>query len=189
MSSILYYSNYCQNSKTLIQKISKTRLKEELHYCCIDNRIKKPNGITYIVLENKQEIVLPPTVTKVPALLILNKGHKVLLGLNDILSYLKPQDDFINQKATNFNGEPNAFSFCSGSSLGVVSDNYSFLDQAPQSLRAEGDGGLRQMHHYATLDYADKIETPADNYVPDKIGTDLSVEKLQQTRQNYQVRN
>lgn len=188
MSSILYYSNYCQNSKSLIQNISKTRLKEELHYCCIDNRIRKPNGMTYIILENKQEILLPPTVTKVPALLILNKGHKVLLGLNDILSYLKPQDDFINQKATNFNGEPNAFSFCSGSSLGVVSDNYSFLDQPPQSLRAEGDGGLRQIHHYATLDYSDKIETPDDNYVPDKIGSDLSVEKLQQTRENYQSR-
>jgi hypothetical protein len=190
MSSILYYSNYCKNSKTLIQNISRTKLKEELHYCCIDNRVTKSNGITYIILDNRQELILPPTITKVPALLLLNKGHQVILGLNDILAQLKPQDDFINQKATNFNGEPNAFSFnggYGGSSLGVVSDNYSFLDQPPESLTAKGDGGLRQMYHYATIDYTDKIETPDDKYVPDKISSDVSIEKLQQTREAYKI--
>ena len=188
MSAILYYSNFCQNSKTLIQNISKSRLKEELHYCCIDNRIKKPNGVTYIILENRQEIVLPPTVTKVPALLLLNKGHQVILGLNNILSHLKPQEDVINQKATNSNGEPNAFSFSYGSALGVISDNYSFLDQSAESLNAKGNGGLRQMYHYATIDYRDSIETPPDNYTPDKISQDVSIEKLQQTRESYQIK-
>lgn len=183
MSAILYYSNFCQNSKSLIQNISKSRLKEELHYCCIDNRIKKENGATYIILENRQEIILPQIITKVPSLLLLNKGHKVVSGLNDILLYLKPQEDYINQKATSFNGEPNSFSFSYGSGLGVISDNYSYLDQTPESLTAQGNGGLRQMYHYATIDMVDQIETPKDDYIPDKIGTDVSVEKLKQSRE------
>ena len=188
MSSVLYYSNYCQNSKELLQILSKTKLKEDIHYFCIDNRVRKPNGMIYIILANNQEIILPPNVTKVPALMLINKNHQVITGKENILSNLRPQEQVINQVATNFNGEPNAFSFCSGSSLGVVSDNYSYLDQPPQALSAKGDGGLRQMHHYATLDYTDKIETPPDNYTPDKIGTNMSVEKLQQTRENYQIR-
>jgi len=185
MSAILYYSNYCKNSTSLIQSISKSRLKEELHYCCIDNRIRKTDGITYILLENKQELVLPHTITKVPALLLLNKSHQVIFGQNDILSYLKPQEDYMNQKATNNNGEPNAFSFCSGggSYLGVVSDNYSFLDQSAESLTAKGDGGLRQLYHYATLELIDNIKTLPDTYTPDKIIPSISIEKLQKSRE------
>jgi hypothetical protein len=191
MSAILYYSNYCKNSTSLIQSISKSKLKEELHYCCIDNRIRKPDGVTYILLENRQEIILPHTITKVPALLLLNKSHQVILGQNDILSYLKPQEDYINQIATNNNGEPNAFSFYSGvgSSLGVVSDNYSFLDQTAESLTAKGDGGLRQLYHYATLELIDNIDTPTDTYTPDKISPSISIENLQKNREeSYQIK-
>jgi hypothetical protein len=65
--------------------------------------------------------------------------------------------------------------------MGVVSDNFSFLDQSSDSLSAKGDGGLRQLHQYATLAHVDKIETPPDNYVPDKIG-EVSLETLQQQR-------
>jgi hypothetical protein len=79
-----------------------------------------------------------------------------------------------------------AFSF-NGSGFGVVSDNYSFLDQSADALQAKGDGGLRQMHHYATLENSDKINTPEDKYQPDKIGQ-VSVEKLQQSR-NSQIQH
>ena len=62
MSQILYYSNYCENCKTLLQKISKSKVKEDMHFICIDKRVQKSNGATYIVLENTQEIILPPTI-------------------------------------------------------------------------------------------------------------------------------
>lgn len=181
MSSILYYSTYCQNSKELIQTLSRTKIKDDLHYFCIDKRVKKPNGMTYIVLGNGQEIILPPNITKVPALMLINNNHKVILGKDSILNHLKPQEQIVNQIATSFNGEPMAFSFNVGG-FGVVSDNYSFLDQSPDALQAKGDGGLRQIHHYATLDHNDKINTPDDKYQPDKIGTGVSIEKLQQSR-------
>ena len=37
------------------------------------------------------------------------------------------------------------------------------------------------MHFYAPLEYNDKIETPAEDYIPDKIGN-ISMEKLQEQR-------
>ena len=68
-----------------------------------------------------------------------------------------------------------------GSYGGVASDNYSFLDQDAESLSAKGNGGMRQQHHYAGLDHYSNIETPPDNYTPDKVGQ-VSMEQLQQQR-------
>lgn len=184
MASIIFYSNFCENSKGLLAILAKSQIKERLHYLCIDNRIRKPDGSIYLILENKQEVVLPQNVVKVPALLLLSKNNEVVFGRENILNYLKPQEEVINQQATFFNGEPSAYSFGFGSyssGLSVVSDNFSFLDQTSDSLSAKGDGGLRQMYHYATLDYNEKIETPPDNYTPDKIGK-VSMDKIQQSR-------
>ena len=89
----------------------------------------------------------------------------------------------LNNDATGFNGEPNSFSLGRESmgGFGVASDNYSFLDQSPDELSAKGNGGMRQLYNYATLDLVDKIETPPDNYSPDKVGS-VSLEQLQQKR-------
>ena len=181
MSCILYYSNYCENCKGLIQNISKWNdAKNDMHFINIDKRVKKNNGATYIILENGQELLLPPTITKVPALLLLNKSHHVLFG-NDINKHLEPKQQMQVAVATNNNGEPLAFSMMGGSYGGVASDNYSFLDQDAESLSAKGDGGMRQQHHYAGLDYYSNIDTPPDNYTPDKVGQ-VSMEQLQQQR-------
>jgi hypothetical protein len=186
MSSVLYYSNFCENCKNLLQKLSKTDKKKEIHFLCIDKRVKKNNGATYIVLNNGQEILLPPTITKVPALLLLNQGHHVLFG-NDIDNHLRPlETDFTHQAQSPQNvaqmSEPEAFSINSNSNMtNVSSDNFSFLDQSAESLTAKGDGGLRQLHNYVTLDQKDIIETPPDTYAPDKIGS-VSLENLQLKR-------
>ena len=166
MSSILYYSNFCENCKQLLSKISKSDVKKDLHFICIDKRIEK-NGSIYVVLENNQQIVLPNTITSVPSILLINDNYKVLNG-NQILDYLKPVEKVAVQKATNFNGEPSAFAISGGFS-GVVSDNYSFLDQNSDELSAKGNGGMRQLYNYATINHNDQIETPPDDYTPDKV--------------------
>ena len=181
MSTILYYSNFCDNCKILLQILSKSNVKDDMHFINIDKRVKKNNGATYIVLENGQEILLPPTVTKVPALLLLNKGHHILFG-NDINKYLEPKHVAQANNIVKTNGEPLAFTLCGGGgAFGVVSDNYSFLDQDADSLSAKGNGGMRQQHHYASLDGQGMIETPPDTYAPDTIGQ-VSMEQLQQKR-------
>lgn len=180
MTSILYYSNYCENCKSLLQILSKTKIHDSLHYICVDNRVKKQNGSVYVIIENKSEILLPPNITKVPALLLINKNYETIFGKESILKYLNPQENFISKINMNRNIEPSSYSFNIGA-YGVVSDNYSFLDQTPESLLSKGDGGFRQMYHYAGLNNSDNIETPDENYTPDKIGN-LSIEQIQQSR-------
>ena len=179
MSTILYYSNFCDNCKSLLQTLSRSNAKSDMHFINIYKRVKKNNGATYIVLENGQEILLPPTVNKVPALLLLNKSHQVLFG-NDINNHLEPKHIAQTNTIVKTTGEPLAFSM-SGGSFGVISDNYSFLDQDADSLSAKGNGGMRQQHHYATLDAEGMIDTPPDTYTPDKVGA-VSMEQLQQKR-------
>jgi hypothetical protein len=148
---------------------------------CIDKRVKVGN-VWYIVLENGERVILPPQVDRVPALLLLADGHKILFG-EQIKQYLQPRIVVANNAATQNNGEPFAFSIykdCLGGH-GVTSDNFSFLDQSSEELSAKGSGGLRQMYNYATIDFHDKIHTPAEDYVPDKIGN-ISMEQLQQKR-------
>ena len=181
MSSILYYSNYCDNCSKLLQIISTSNSKSDMHFINIDKRVKRENGAMYVVLENGQELLLPPTVNKVPALLLLNKGHHVLFG-SDINKHLEASNIIKTNPIVKSNGEPLAFSM-NNCGFGVTSDNYSFLDQDAHSLSAKGDGGMRQQHHYADLDYNGNIDTPPDTYSPDKIGP-VSMEKLQQKRTN-----
>jgi hypothetical protein len=183
MSSIIYYSNHCDKSKTVLTALSKSRLQDDIHFLCIDRRVKSSTGAVHILTESGEKVLLPPQVNRVPALLLLNKGHQVLYG-EQILQHFQPKNVALNDQATGFNGEPNAFALgreSMGSGFGVASDNYSFLDQSPDELSAKGNGGMRQLYNYATIDLVDKIETPPDTYSPDKVGS-VSLEQLQQKR-------
>ena len=183
MSSIIYYSNSCHRCKSVLSALSKSKIQNDIHFLCIDKRVKSSTGAWHIITETGEKVLLPPQVNRVPALLLLNKGHMVLYG-EQILQHFQPKNVALNDQATGFNGEPNAFSLGRESmgGFGVASDNYSFLDQSADELSAKGNGGMRQLYNYATIDTVDKIETPPDNYSPDKVGS-VSLEQLQQKRQ------
>jgi hypothetical protein len=184
MSSILYYSNFCEHSKKLLQTISKSSIQNDIHFICIDKRTKDSNGKVFIVMENGQKIIMPENVNRVPALLLLNQGYQVLYG-EAILQHLKPKQEAVVKKATQNNLEPMAFSFGSGGYGDVVSDNYSFLDMDSEALKATGNGGVRQMHNYVDLNYSDQISTPVDEAEykkMSKIPEGLTVEQLQEQR-------
>lgn len=154
MSCILYYSKYCEVCKKYLQLLSKSDAQRDIHFICIDKRVKDTNNKTYIILENSQKIILPENITKVPALLLLTQGYQILYG-EQILQHLKPRQQQEVRQATKNNMEPMAFSLDGGGSFGdVVSDQYSFLDQDPDELKAEGNGGMRQMHNYVDLNTA-----------------------------------
>jgi hypothetical protein len=160
MSSILYYSNFCEHSKKLLQALSKSQVSKDLHFICIDKRTKGPDNKIYVVLENGQKIVMPENVTKVPALLLLNQNYAVLYG-DEIYNHLKPKQEVITRQATSNNMEPMAFSLGGGC---IVSDQYSFLDTDSEDLNTKGNGGTRQMHNYVNLNYKDSINTPNDDF-------------------------
>lgn len=154
MSCILYYSKYCEVSKKYLQLLSKSNIQSDIHFICIDKRVKDSNNKTYIILDDGQKIILPENITKVPALLLLNQGYQVLYG-DQILEHLKPKQQQEVKQATQNNMEPMAFSLGGGGSFGdIVSDQYSFLDQEPDELKADGNGGMRQMHNYVDLNTA-----------------------------------
>ena len=190
MSSVLYYSNFCPHSQTLLKCVSKWAIsQDQIHFICIDRREKDANGKTFVYLENNSKVVLPENVTKVPALLLLNQGFNVLYG-EDINKYLEPPQKNQMQKATMNDMEPMAFSLGGGGFGNVVSDNYSFLDQSSDEMTASGNGGLRQIHSYALLNHNDQISTPEndDGYKgSNKISKDLTVEKLQEQRNSELV--
>lgn len=180
MSKIFYYSNYCNNCKKVLGEIVKICDKKDIHFICIDNRVKKSDGSINIILQNNQEMLLPPTVDKVPALLLLNHGNSVIFG-DEILSKFKNNKPTVQEQKRFL--EPEAFSFGGYASYGVSSDNFSFLDQSADELSAKGDGGLRQLRNNATVNYVDTIETPPDDYAPNKVGN-VSMEELQNKRAN-----
>lgn len=190
MSCILYYSNFCEPSKKLLQTVSKTQNINNIHFISIDKRIKDPNGKVYIILPTGQKLIMPENITRVPALLLLNQNYKVIYG-DDIYKHLKPQVTQEIKKATQNNMEPinfqDGFGTFGGFSGGIVSDNFSFLDQSDSELSVKGNGGLRQMHNYVTLNDSvnSTMKIPQDDfeYKTDKIKEDeISVEALQRKR-------
>lgn len=183
MSCILYYSNFCDKSKHLLTQLGKSSIRNEIHFVCIDKRFRnEQNGNMYIVLENQQNLVLPPLVTKVPALLLLKEGNRVIFG-NDITQKLNPVDERINQQAVRNNGEPESFSIDHDNvgGFGVASDQFSYWDQDSDEMLAKGNGGLRQMYNYASIDYEASITTPPDDYTPNKIN-DSSISNMESQR-------
>ena len=191
MSCILYYSNFCEPSKKLLQMVTKTQNTNDIHFICIDKRVKDTNGKVFIVLQNGQKIVMPENVTRVPALLLLNQNYKVIYG-DDIYRHLKPQVQQQVKVATKNNMEPvtyqDGFGAFGGFGGGVVSDNYSFLDQSDTELSVKGEGGLRQIHNYVTLNESMNVSMslPSDDveYKTDKLKEgETSVESLQRRRE------
>ena len=186
MSSILYYSNFCDHSKKLLQTLSKAGIHKDIHFICIDKRTKDADNKLYILLENGQKIIMPENITRVPALLLLNNNYNVLYG-EAILQHLKPKQEMAVKQATMNNIEPMAFSFGGSGGYSVASDQYSFLDMNADEMSAKGNGGLRQMHNYVDLNYIDKISAPSENEGhkkgANKLPEGLTVEQLQQQRE------
>jgi hypothetical protein len=82
-------------------------------------------------------------------------------------------------------GEPMAFSIGGGggSMSNVVSEKYTSVDLTPEELSAKGMSNNRELLNYVPADHSNfTIPTPPDNYRPDKIGSGVSLDDLQQKR-------
>jgi hypothetical protein len=71
---------------------------------------------------------------------------------------------------------------------GIVSDHFSFLDQSDTELSVKGEGGVRQMHNYVSLNESMNLsmKLPQDEteYKTDKLKEgEMSVESLQRKRE------
>lgn len=176
----LYFSKYCKHSIKILNDLNKFGLNEKFIFISIDKRFVK-NNVTYILNPDGSSFPLPPMINRVPVLL-LKPNYEILSG-DQILEYVKPQATTINQEKTIINNEPNPFSLNGGdmsNSFGVSSDVYSYLDTTPEDLTAKGNGGIRQMYNYATLDQNQFIKTPLENDKSAKLS--MTLEEIEQNR-------
>ena len=202
MGYILFYSNYCIQCQKLIQFISKTKVVKKIHFICIDNRKRDAEGNTLVILENGQNMVLPPNITRVPALVLVMQNNRVLFGCDEICRHfnesmgdLPPRSVGAAAASTTHSAaaaaavhEPSPYVLntavgCGASGFGVTSDQFSYYDTPADDYNLEkGSAGTRQMHNYVSIK-ADqhRIWAPEETYKPDKIG-EISLEKLQQQR-------
>ena len=172
----LYFSQHCKYSKSILDEIQKMG-QSPFQLICIDKRFTK-NNVTYITLPNGQHFPLPPMINRVPVLLLKPK-FEILSG-NQILDYLRPQQK--KPEKTMIYSDPNPFDLSRDTlrSSGVASDHYSFLDMEPQELAPQGNGGLRQMYSYATVDGESPMTAPL---MDDKKGKmSYSMEEIEQMR-------
>ena len=183
---ILYYSNYCKHSQSVLQFLVKGNMTDKLNFICIDKRVRDAqNNQTYIILENGKRVSMPPNVHSVPALLQVKKNYNVILG-EDIIKYLNPKVQEQNQIATSSNGEPMAFQLTpSNMGMNIVSEQYTLYNMTSDELSAKGKGGMRQMYNYmpASHDNTNSIPTPPDTYRPDKVASNVTIDTLEQKRQ------
>lgn len=181
---ILYYSNYCKHSQKVIQFLVKSGFSDKLNFICIDKRIRDPKtNQLLIVMENGKQVTMPPNIHSVPSLLVASKKYQLVMG-DEIISHYKPRAQEIAEVATQNNGEPMAFQITpSNNGMSIVSEQYTFYNMTPEELSAKGKGGMRQMHNYvAATSNSLTINTPPDTYRPDKIESSVTLDTLQQKR-------
>jgi len=152
-----------------------------LHFICIDKRTVDTNtGQVNVILENGKQILLPPNIHRVPALMLPKENYRIIYG-NEIMSrfasFIKTQ----MTEATDGEGEPLGYSLSSGDF--VVSEKYTMYNASVNDLSAKGLGGSRQLYHYVPASGTlESIKTPPDTYRPNKISQNITVDSIVQKR-------
>jgi hypothetical protein len=168
----LYYSNYCKYSNSIKEFIVKKNLIEKLNCICVDSRIvEQQTGQIVLVLENGKKVLLPPNVHRVPSL-IIRKNYNLVEG-NDIIQYF---ESIVKEQTQDITDEPTGFSLTDSSRHSVQSEQYTFTDGRPQNRVLYVDAN----HSIAP------IRAAPDDYHPNKVSSDVTIESLEKTRQEFQ---
>jgi len=175
---IMYYSKYCKNCDKVIKILSRSSVKDYIHFIPIDKR-RNIQGKVSILLDSGESVLLPSTISRVPALLLIHQGNRVMFG-DEIINFFREDFDKERKKSSLNNDEPLAYSFY-GEMGTSMSDNYSYLDQNSDEMGVKGEGGLRQMHSFVKLDHSFKIDTPPEDYVKEKLDEN-TIKQYQQSR-------
>lgn len=148
--SLLFYSNFCNHCKQIVNEINKSPVRNSVRYVCIDNQSVRSK--------------LPTYITSVPAL-VVGDTNQIFVG-NQISGWLK-MVPIIKRKASapaprqvataqhvpqqqkaQKNQEPEGPSAWHCNEMSSFSDMYSFIGIDGS---AEGDGGMSMVHNFETL--------------------------------------
>lgn len=187
MTDILYYSNHCNHSLKVIQYISKNNLIDKISCICIDKRMRdSQNNHIIILLDNGKKVSMPPSIESVPTLLRPSQNYTILLGTDKIIEYIQNEKKYINQQTQSDilqnNAEPISYEFIGSSNTNIASEKFTDYNMSSTSLSAKGTGKDRQMYNYVPVDSEISIHAPEETYQADKLSTDVTIDKLLQSR-------
>jgi glutaredoxin-related protein len=180
----LYYSNYCKHCQRVLQYLTKGNLANKLNFVCIDKRSRDVNNNQiYITLENGQKIIMPPNIHSVPALLLVKQNYRVILG-DDIMMHFQPAVHKESQRQILQQREPVGTALmASNNGMNILSEQYTLYNLTHEELSAKGNSERRPLYNYVSVnDDFITIPTPPDDYQPDKIQSNVTVDLLQQKR-------
>lgn len=173
MADILYYSNYCEFSQKIVSYISKNNLIDKLSCICVDNRSHdSQNNNIIITLENGSKAYLPPSIQSVPTVLRKSKNHTLVTGFENILSLLQSESKYINEQEVK--------STILQSNREPVS--YDFLMPTSGFMEYDVNQPIQNMGNFVGVDSNNSINAPDENYKPDKLSGDITVDKLLEQR-------
>jgi len=161
----LYYSNNCKYCQKLLAHLAKIGVLDKYSFICIDRRTVDPTTRQIsITLDRGVKTTLPPNISRVPTLLLVNQKYTAVVG-DDIYAYVdsKVQAD-PNNMATANGGEPIGYIISpSSGGVNIVSETFTMYNAPPEELSAKGNGGTRQMYNYASANIDGKpIQTPLE---------------------------
>ena len=137
----------------------------------------------YIELDNGSKVILPPNVHSVPALLLIRNNYNVLYG-DEILTHFHGDMKKNSSEIVKVNGEPAGFSMFSFSGgANIMSEKFTNYNMTPDDLSSKSNSKLRDLYNYVSANEKSSfIETPDEDYKPDKISNDVTIDSLQQKR-------
>jgi hypothetical protein len=172
-NDVFYYSNYCPHSKRVLQMISRHGLIERISCLCVDKRRQDPQTMTWqIMTERGQWKPLPPILRNVPSILCVRAKCTVVDGSEACLGYLANTYQLpIEQDA--------------GRAVQVHANGVGGVVMGPgatiEPMSANAFGGTT--NSYVSVNSAPQtISTPPETYQPNKLGSEVTIEALQQQR-------
>ena len=170
---VLYYSNHCKHCQKLLAHLAKICVLDKYNFVCIDRRSIDPNTRQIsITLDRGVKTVLPPNVSRVPTLLLVNKKFTAIVG-DDIYQHVNTQVKHDPAATTSMmeenGGEPIGYIISpSSGGVNIVSETYTMYNAPPEELAGKGTGSTRQMHNYvsASMNALPSIPTPLEESAP-----------------------
>lgn len=155
--NIVFYSNFCDYSKSVVEKISKTPINQNIMYVCVDD----------------ENIQLPNFITAVPTVYLVEK--KRIVVDEDILSWIDEQINENNKpkELKAYYGENDSgFGACfsnldNSESKPFISSSFTFIGDEQSITTPSEDGSMN-----------------SNNNMSSKSGLTNEYEKLQASRNN-----
>ena len=144
MFGVLYYGRTCQHSQQLLRQVAKQGISDKLRFVPVDQQVRRGDQLMAI-LDNGSQVLIPPGVTAVPALLDI-RDKNIYMG-PEVGKRLAAEAERAIRAATGAEKEPMAYTDISGS----TSTTFSFVGDDPEALLARGTGRTNLPSHYAGI--------------------------------------